>query len=483
MSRFLDASGPFAPLLVFLLAAGESAAFLGLFVPGEVAVILGGVAAGAGSVSLWVMIPAAVLGAIAGDSIGYRLGSKLGPTLLERKRMAKLARHMDRAAAMLSERGWWALVIARFASVLRAVVPFAAGMGKMAYRRFLLGNTIGGIAWGTTFTLVGYLAGTNYPRVERWFRTGGLAVAGVALIVGAIVWLTRWAQRNQDVVLSRIRRLTDTGPIRALTGLLRRPQLGGLALTVTAAAIIGGTWLFAGLAQDVLGTEEFFFFDLGTVSYLAEHPIGQLTAVARVINTATDARFLLALAAIAVIATLFRGHRRRAVALIASIAGQWAIVEITSSLVDRAPPAVAALAPRVDYGFPSEHVALVTAFAIAAAWGWRRTDWRSTIGRYGIVALVIAATGISRVVLLVEYPSDTIAAAAIATAWTLIVNLAITPVAGERSDLRPGFAPANRISPASGSSSTAIIEVMVLPAPLDRATHTSHSARRSTPGL
>jgi undecaprenyl-diphosphatase len=437
MSGFLDASGPFAPLLVFLLAAGESAAFMGLFVPGEVAVILGGVAAGAGSVSLWLMIPAAVLGAIAGDSIGYRLGSTLGPALLERKRMAKLAHHMDRAAAMLSERGWWALVIARFASVLRAVVPFAAGMGKMAYRRFLLGNAIGGVAWGTTFTLVGYLAGTNYPRVEKWFRTGGLAVAGVALTVGAIVWLTRWVQRNQDTVLSRIHRFAASRPISGITRLLRRPQLGGLTLTVTAAAIIGGTWLFAGLAQDVLGAEEFFFFDLATVSYLAQHPVGLLNAIARVINIATDGRVLVPLAAVVTIATLFGGRRRRAVALLASVAGQWLIVEVTASLIDRTPPAAQALAPRIDYGFPSEHVALVTAFAIAVAWGWSRTDWGSTIGRYGIVALIIAATGMSRVVLLVEYPSDTIAAAAIATAWALAVNLAMTPMAGGKDEPPP----------------------------------------------
>lgn len=63
MTRFLAAARPFAQLVVFLLAAAESAAFVGLVVPGELAVILGGVAAGTGSVSLWVMIPAAVGGA------------------------------------------------------------------------------------------------------------------------------------------------------------------------------------------------------------------------------------------------------------------------------------------------------------------------------------------------------------------------------------------------------------------------------------
>jgi len=427
VNRFLAAAGPFAPLLVFLLASAESAAFMGLFVPGELAVILGGVAAGTGSVSLWVMIPAAVAGAIVGDSIGYRLGKTLGPSLLHRKRLAKLARQMDRAGSLLSQRGWWALVVARFASVLRAVVPFAAGIGNMAYRRFLLGNVIGGVAWGTTFTLVGYFAGANYPRVEKWFRTGGLAVAGIALMIGAIVWLTRWTQRHQDAVLARVHRFTRIRPIRWLTAQVRRPHLGGITLTLTGAAIVGGAWVFGGLVQDILGSEEFFFFDLATIRYLTDHPIDPLVAIARAVNAATDARILLPLSAIAVAAALIRGPIRRAATLLASIAGQWAIIEVSEALVRRTPPDAIPLAPRLDYGFPSEQVALVTAIAVAAAWAWNRTSWQTTIRRYGIATLTITAAGISRVVLLIEYPSDTIAAAAIATVWTLIVHLALTP--------------------------------------------------------
>lgn len=75
MTKLLSSLGPFAPLLVLVLAAGESAAFLGLVIPGEIAVILGGVAAGAGTVPLWTMLAASVFGAVIGDSIGYSLGS------------------------------------------------------------------------------------------------------------------------------------------------------------------------------------------------------------------------------------------------------------------------------------------------------------------------------------------------------------------------------------------------------------------------
>ena len=135
MNAFLDSVGQYAPFLVFLLAAGESAIFLGLFLPGEAAVVFGGVLAGTGRVSLLWAALAAVLGAIVGDSVGYYLGSRYGVRILAAERFAKVAGHIDRAGAMVAERGWWALVVARFTSVLRAVVPFTAGMVRILYER------------------------------------------------------------------------------------------------------------------------------------------------------------------------------------------------------------------------------------------------------------------------------------------------------------------------------------------------------------
>ncbi|MGA7271244.1 MAG: VTT domain-containing protein [Acidimicrobiia bacterium] len=422
MNSFLSAAGPWAPLVVFALAAAESAAFVGLVIPGELAVILGGVVAGTGAVSLWVMIPAAVLGAIIGDSIGYYLGHRTGPALLRQERLRKVSQYMDRASKLLAERGWWALVVARFASVLRAVVPFAAGMGEMPYRRFLLGNLVGGVAWGTLFTLAGYIAGANYTVVEKWFRTGGLAVVGLALLVGGIVWLTRWTQHNRGKVDAFMQRLTSTGPARLLHRITSKAPLTGLALAATATGIVASTWLFAGLIQDVVGSEEFFFFDLSAIRYLADNPIAQLVTGARLVNIVTDPRLIAALAAIAVVlAAVVLRRRRPAAALVFATAGQWLIVEVTAALVDRAPPGVTPFAARVDYGFPSEHVALLTAVALVAAWPWNHPGWSATVRRFGLALTAIFLTGSARVLLLVEYPSDVLAAGAIAAAWTLLI--------------------------------------------------------------
>lgn len=430
--------GPFAPLAVFVLAAAESAAFVGIVVPGELAVILGGVAAGAGSASLPIMIGAAVSGAIVGDSIGYRIGKRTGDSLDDHPRLAKLASRLDGATQLIARRGWWALVVARFAAVLRAVVPFSAGMGRMPYGRFLLGNAIGGILWGTTFTLVGYWLGGSYQVVEKWMRTGGLAVVALSAVVGGIVWLTRWAQRHDEAVRARLGRIAASWPLRYVVSGARRTNRPGYTLVFSAIGIVGGLWLFGGLMQDVVGSEEFFFFDLSSLRYLDANQIPLLVEVARWVNRLTAITVLVPLA-VAVSLVLVGRHRRDIAASVGvAVVGQWAIFEVIDALVHRTPPAFVSLAPRVDYGFPSEHVALVATLLCLAAWPWSRPTWTRTVRLFGVAGLVVALTAAARVVLLIEYPSDVIGAIAVAVAWTLLVCIVFDPARQVTPDPVPG---------------------------------------------
>lgn len=417
----LALAGPFAPFVVFLLAAAESAAFVGVVVPGELAVILGGVAAGSGSVPLGWMIAAAVSGAVVGDSIGYSLGSRMGSRLLDKPRLAKVATRLDSAAAMINERGWWALVVARFASILRAVVPFAAGMSKMPYRRFLLGNAVGGVAWGTTFTLVGYLAGANYPRVEHWFRTGGLAVFALIAILGGIVWSTRWIEGHQLLVIEKLNRLGKLPMLRNVVALIRFTNRPAVTIGFAATGIVVALWVFAGLLQDVIGIEEFFFSDIAVIDYLSVHRSPLLTHVAAGANSVIVSRWLFASAGAVALGFVTRRRFDAGSAIAMAVGGQWLIVEVIQQLVDRAPPAVIAIAPRDGYGFPSAPVAAVTALALVVAWPWFPSTWRTTVLRFGGATAVAVVAGAARLLLLVDYPSDVIAGAMVAAAWTLLV--------------------------------------------------------------
>jgi membrane protein DedA with SNARE-associated domain len=175
-------------VLVGLLVFGEAAVFAGFVLPGETAVVLGGVIASRHGVDLRVLLALVVVSAIIGDSVGYEVGRHWGERVLRVRPLRRHEDRLDRARAFLRERGAFAVFLGRWTAFLRAVMPGLAGVSRMPYRRFLLWNAIGGIVWGVTFCLVGYLAGNSYEVVERQIGLWG-AVATVLVVVGLVVVL------------------------------------------------------------------------------------------------------------------------------------------------------------------------------------------------------------------------------------------------------------------------------------------------------
>jgi membrane protein DedA with SNARE-associated domain len=115
--RILSLSAGWALAVVFLGPALESSAFVGFVFPGEVAVLLGGVLAYQGRVSRPGVIVAAVLGAVAGDTIGYWVGRRWGHQMLRwiGHRIPFLKHrvddHLERARAYLDRRGGMAVLV------------------------------------------------------------------------------------------------------------------------------------------------------------------------------------------------------------------------------------------------------------------------------------------------------------------------------------------------------------------------------------
>jgi membrane protein DedA with SNARE-associated domain len=192
IEAILGLGGLAAYIAIGSLAFGEAAAFVGLLLPGEIAVLLGGVLASQGRVSLPIMLMVAAVSAVAGDSAGYEIGRRWGPLLLRSRIGRRHAATIRDAHEYMVRRGGLMVFVGRWTSVLRAIVPAVAGMSRMPYRRFLVFNLIGGVAWATAFTLGGYIAGESYARVEAATGWGTWIVGG--LLVAWIV--TRFAMRR-----------------------------------------------------------------------------------------------------------------------------------------------------------------------------------------------------------------------------------------------------------------------------------------------
>ena len=173
-------------LAVFLLPFLEASVFLGFVIPGETALVLGGVLAAQGRVQLMPLVALAIAGAIGGDAVGYAVGRRFGPAL-QRSRLGQVVgdQRWRTTEEFLLRRGGPAVFIGRFTALLRALVPSAAGMAGLRFRTFALWNAVGGVTWATGFVLVGYGAGASYKKVEQYLGRGALVLT--AVVVAALV--------------------------------------------------------------------------------------------------------------------------------------------------------------------------------------------------------------------------------------------------------------------------------------------------------
>jgi undecaprenyl-diphosphatase len=215
------AIGPYAYLLVGALAYLETAAFLGLITPGELTMLLGGVVAARGDVSIVPLVGLVWLCSVLGDSTGYLLGRRLGRSFLVRHgdRFHLGPERLERVEGFFDRRGGSAIVIARFVGPLRTLAPFVAGSSRMRYRRFLPYTLVGTGLWSTTFLLLGYFFYASFARVaELAGRTGGVLGAAIVVIGGSVYAYRRLRHPEER------RRLRDWWETQS-----RRPALRPLA--------------------------------------------------------------------------------------------------------------------------------------------------------------------------------------------------------------------------------------------------------------
>jgi membrane-associated protein len=190
-------SGAAVYAVVFALVFCEDALFFGFVLPGETAAVLGGVLAGQGKVSVYWLAALVVLAAVSGDSVGYEIGRRYGPRILDTKALRGHHGRIDRAQELIRRRGPAAVFLGRFIAFFRALMPALAGISRMPYRVFLLFNALGGLVWGVGFVLLGYFAGAAYEKVEKTAGTAVAIVVAVVVVAALVVWHLRRRRREQ----------------------------------------------------------------------------------------------------------------------------------------------------------------------------------------------------------------------------------------------------------------------------------------------
>ncbi|MDQ6892117.1 MAG: DedA family protein [Acidobacteriota bacterium] len=174
---------------VFLFPALETGLVLGFIVPGETAVVLGGVLASTGRVPLWAAAAASVAGAIAGDCAGYVIGRRYGEKAIRRR----LGKKWNRAHSWLSKNGVLPIFLARFVPFVRTVLPVTAGAIEVPRRRFFPPDIAAGIVWGVGSTLLGYWAGRD---LEKALAVGNRVAIGFGIALAAAVGFWAWRRKK-----------------------------------------------------------------------------------------------------------------------------------------------------------------------------------------------------------------------------------------------------------------------------------------------
>lgn len=169
----------------------ETSVLVGLVVPGDTIVIVASTAVGSATQYV-ALLAAVVLGALAGESIGFWLGRYFGPRI----RASRLGRSIGerqwvRAANYTDRRAGIAVFVSRFLPVLHSLVPLTAGMSTMRYRTFMAWTTPACVLWAGAYVTVGWIAADSYRDLADRLHWAGYLFVGVIAAFLLLMTLTK----------------------------------------------------------------------------------------------------------------------------------------------------------------------------------------------------------------------------------------------------------------------------------------------------
>ncbi|MFO7709441.1 MAG: DedA family protein [Desulfobacterales bacterium] len=167
--------------ILFVIVFCETGLVVTPFLPGDSLLFAVGSMAAIGALDLTWVILILIAAAVIGDSVNYTIGNRVGPKVFHQEHGRLLNKeYLLRTHAFYEKHGGKTIVIARFLPIIRTFAPFVAGIGSMAYPRFLFFNVSGAILWVLIFILAGFWFG-NIPMIQNNFS---LVILALVLIPG-----------------------------------------------------------------------------------------------------------------------------------------------------------------------------------------------------------------------------------------------------------------------------------------------------------
>lgn len=197
----LEALSTYGYPLLFLAAAAEHTFVVGLLVPGDVVVMMGGVLAERGVLSLPMAFVTVLLGVLIGLNISYFIGLYGGIPLLSRwgARFGMTRVRIEAVEAYFQKHGAKTVFLSAFIAGIKNLVPALAGASRMSYPRFLAYGFAGGTIRAIVAMGFGWLFGASLDAALAWlrkFNTWGIVAAIVMLLALVGFWIWRRRRRG-----------------------------------------------------------------------------------------------------------------------------------------------------------------------------------------------------------------------------------------------------------------------------------------------
>ncbi|HKE68827.1 MAG TPA: DedA family protein [Nocardioidaceae bacterium] len=208
----LNQAGNWAMWVAIAIIFAECAVLLGFFLPGDTLLFSLGIFVSQGIVDepIWLVCLLLVTAAIAGNMVGYEIGYRVGPPLLERPNRRLLhPEHIRRTHEFFEKYGAPAIILARFVPIVRTLITVTAGVAEMDRRRYFVYSAIGALFWASGVTAAGYALG-NVEFVRSHVQPHlDLLLVGAVLIGVLPVGIHLLRERRR---IKRERRESPTAP-------------------------------------------------------------------------------------------------------------------------------------------------------------------------------------------------------------------------------------------------------------------------------
>jgi undecaprenyl-diphosphatase len=414
--------GAWTYLLVGVFAFAETGAFVGLVVPGETVMLLGGAVAGQGAIDIYLLIAIAWFAAWAGDTTSFFIGRRLGREFVMRNgpRVGISHERFEKVEDYFSRHGGKTIFVGRFISLVRAFAPFIAGSSGMRYRAFVPYSILGTGLWASAHILVGYFFSRSIDTAAKYAGKGAFLLATlIVVVVGAVVLFRHFrVEENRRAAVRRMDRHAATHWIIVLTRRFQ-PQLRFLWERVTPGGTFGleFTSLMATLAVALFVLVAYAVVtgrepgptpgDVTAMEVVESLRTGWLTSVAKVFSALGSGAFVWGLTAVC---AAFLAFRRRWTEFAVLVAGMTLLsvgFHEVKAIVDRPRPPDP-LVSASGSSFPSGHAAYSVLYVWLAVTIVMRLRPGMARGA-AVVATGIALTalvGLSRVYLGAHYLSD-----------------------------------------------------------------------------